>query len=108
MSSIALSFNKLCNGMPELAIVLKLKKKLNHTTVILVLIYVMCSAQNIVLKGIMVIFTSGNVVFFSLCIPWFFPRLPQAGPASGFQWALHLLTLPWKLIFAMIPPVDPW
>lgn len=30
----------------------------------------------------------------------------EAGPASGFQWALHLLTLPWKLIFAMIPPVE--
>jgi len=30
----------------------------------------------------------------------------EAGPASGFQWALHILTLPWKLIFAMIPPVD--
>eukprot|EP00913_Durusdinium_trenchii_P022939 g21540.t1 len=30
----------------------------------------------------------------------------EAGPPSGFQWALHLLTLPWKVVFAMIPPVD--
>ncbi|CAE7533788.1 Slc8a3 [Symbiodinium natans] len=30
----------------------------------------------------------------------------EAGPPSGFQWALHLLTLPWKLLFAIIPPVD--
>ena len=31
--------------------------------------------------------------------------LVQAGPPSGFQWALHLLTMPWKLLFAIIPPV---
>ncbi|CAE7501661.1 Slc8a3 [Symbiodinium sp. CCMP2592] len=30
----------------------------------------------------------------------------EAGPPSGFQWALHLLTMPWKLLFAIIPPVD--
>jgi len=30
----------------------------------------------------------------------------EAGPASGIQWCLHILTLPWKLFFAIIPPVD--
>ena len=26
--------------------------------------------------------------------------------ASGGEWAMHLVTLPWKLFFGLIPPVE--
>eukprot|EP00930_Biecheleria_cincta_P015613 TRINITY_DN12961_c0_g2_i1.p1 TRINITY_DN12961_c0_g2~~TRINITY_DN12961_c0_g2_i1.p1 ORF type:complete len:851 (-),score=146.03 TRINITY_DN12961_c0_g2_i1:66-2618(-) len=30
----------------------------------------------------------------------------DAHPANGFDWAMHVFTVPWKLLFAMIPPTD--
>lgn len=30
----------------------------------------------------------------------------DADPASGFDWAMHIFTVPWKLLFALIPPTD--
>merc|ERR1712159_625244 len=30
------------------------------------------------------------------------------GEASASDWAMHIVTVPWKLLFAIVPPTDYW
>eukprot|EP00931_Biecheleriopsis_adriatica_P086006 TRINITY_DN60746_c0_g1_i1.p1 TRINITY_DN60746_c0_g1~~TRINITY_DN60746_c0_g1_i1.p1 ORF type:complete len:826 (+),score=124.68 TRINITY_DN60746_c0_g1_i1:83-2560(+) len=30
----------------------------------------------------------------------------EAAPPSGFDWVMHIITVPWKVFFAIIPPTD--